>query len=193
MNFRNKVNTMTSARAMPARQRRLGARQFAALTLLLALSGAVLTAVQAQPLGGMGPHGRAHHGAGMGSAVGPMMMNGKMLEAAGASAEQKAQVHEIFKAAHDDMVKQHQGGQDLQQQMMALMLAPKIDAAAAEALRQQMLARHEAVSKRQLQAMLETSAVLTPEQRQHLAERLQARRDMMERHRRERDAAEPRS
>jgi Spy/CpxP family protein refolding chaperone len=72
--------------------------------------------------------------------------------------------------------------------MLALLLAPQVDAAAAEALRQQLQARHDGASKRHLQAMLDAGAVLTPEQRQTLAARLNARREMMERHRRERQA-----
>ena len=41
-----------------------------------------------------------------------------------------------------------------------------------------------------MQAMLEVSRVLTPEQRAQLAERMKQRREMMERHRRERRALE---
>ena len=77
--------------------------------------------------------------------------------------------------------------------MMALMAAPQVDAAAAEALRQQLQARRDVASKRQLQAMLDVGAVLTPEQRQKLADRMKSRQDMMKRHHRERQANEPRS
>jgi protein CpxP len=49
-----------------------------------------------------------------------------------------------------------------------------------------MLAQHDAASKRMLQAMLDVSRVLTPEQRAKLAERMQQRREMMQRHDKER-------
>jgi Spy/CpxP family protein refolding chaperone len=79
--------------------------------------------------------------------------------------------------------------------MQALFTQPTVDANAAESLRQQMLARHDAASKRMMQAMLDVSRVLTPEQRQQLAQHMKQRRDMMERHMKERrqlDGAAPR-
>ena len=171
-------------------------RRRALAALVFGLAGAVVSLAQAQPVGAMapmGPHGLpAYHGMGPAQAWAPMMTE-RMLEAAGASPEQKTKVREILKSAHDDLAKLRVGAPDLRQQMMALMVAPQVDAAAAEALRQQMMARHDAASKRLLQAMLEASAVLTPEQRQKLAERMKARRDMMQRHQRERQAIEPRS
>ena len=178
-------------------------RHLAKATLLYALTGAAVSLAQAQPAGphaatgGMGAmnaaahHGMGHGGAGMGAGDG--MMSERMLAAAGASAEQKAKVRDILKAAHEDQLKQRAGGLELRQQMMALMSAPQIDAAAAEGLRQKMEARHDAASKRHLQAMLDVGAVLTPEQRQRLAESMKTRRDMMDRHHRERQAIEPKS
>ena len=58
-------------------------------------------------------------------------------------------------------------------------MAPNVDAGAAEALRQQMLAQHDQASKRVLQAMLDVSKVLTPEQRAQLGERMKRRAAMM--------------
>ena len=78
---------------------------------------------------------------------------------------------------------------------MALFTQPTVDARAAEALRQQMLAQHDQASQRMLQTMLDVSRVLTPEQRKTLSDRMQQRRSMMERHRHERqslDGAKPR-
>ena len=188
----------------PASRRPL--RHLAKASLLYALTGAALSMAQAQPAGAMGAtggmagpgamHAAAHHGMGHGGAgagVGFGMMSERMLEAAGASAEQKTKVREILKAAQDDQLKQSAGGLELHQQMLALLTAPQIDAAAAEGLRQKLEARHDAASKRHLQAMLDVGAVLTPEQRQKLAERLKSRREMMDRHQRERQAIEPKS
>jgi Spy/CpxP family protein refolding chaperone len=73
---------------------------------------------------------------------------------------------------------------------MALFAAPTVDARAVEALRQQMVQQHDQTSRRWTQAMLDASAVLTPEQRKQLAERMQQRREMHERHRSERRALE---
>lgn len=193
-------------------QRRLQApcsalRHLNTATLLLALVGATVGVVQAQPAvrAGDGARHGAHHGAqhgahhaahhrmGPGMADGPMMAE-RALDAVGASAEQKTRVRDIFKAARDDVRQQRDEGRALRQQMMALMAAPQIDAVAAESLRQQQQARHDAASKRWLQAMLDAQAVLTPEQRQKLAERLKARHEMMQRHQRERRSADaPRS
>jgi Spy/CpxP family protein refolding chaperone len=51
-----------------------------------------------------------------------------------------------------------------------------------------MLARHDEASKRWMQALLDMSRVLTPEQRRALADRLAERRETMQRHRAEREA-----
>lgn len=49
-----------------------------------------------------------------------------------------------------------------------------------------MLQQHDAASRRWTQAMLDVSAVLTPEQRKQMVDRMQQRRDMMQRHQQER-------
>ena len=135
-----------------------------------------------------GAHQAAHH------PHGGMMMSERMLDSVGASAEQKTKVREILKAAQDEQRQQREAGLALRQQMMALMAAPQIDAAAAEALRQQQQARHDAASKRMLQAMLDVQAVLTPEQRAKMVETMKARQEMMGRHQRERPSTQvPRS
>ena len=117
------------------------------------------------------------------------MMSERMLESVGASAEQKSRVRDILKTTQDEQRAQHEAGQLLHQQMMQLLAAPQIDTAAAEALRQQQQVRHDAASKRRLQAMLDVQAVLTPEQRTKLVEQMKARQDMMGRHQRERQSA----
>lgn len=149
--------------------------------LVLALAGGATQLAQAMPGEGPMAHGR------MGG-HGGMMMSGRLLQAAGATAEQQTRIQEIMKAAHDDIRKQHQAAGDLRAQMMQVFTAPTVDARAAEALRQKQLAMHDAASKRMLQAMTDAAAVLTPEQRQTVAEQISKRRDMMERHRRERDS-----
>jgi Spy/CpxP family protein refolding chaperone len=63
---------------------------------------------------------------------------------------------------------------------MQIFTAPTVDAAAAESVRQQMLTQHDTASRRVLQAMLDISRVLTPEQRAKLAERMNERHKRME-------------
>jgi protein CpxP len=168
-------------------------RHLTAITLVMALAGATADFAQAQPLGGKdgmglqhGPRHAAHHPQG---GQGGMMMSERMLDSVGASAEQKARVRDILKTARDEQRQQHEAGQSLHQQMMQLLAAPQIDAAAAETLRQQQQVRHDAASKRRLQAMLDVQAVLTPEQRAKMVEQMKARQDMMGRQHRERQSA----
>lgn len=138
---------------------------------------------------GMG-HGPMAHGP-MAPGMQPgTMVHERMLDRVGASAEQKTKIREIYRAAHADIAKTHEAQRDLHRQMAALMTAPQVDAAAAEALRQKMSAGHDAVSKRMLQAQLDAGAVLTPEQRQKLSAHMAQRRELRDRHLRERQQLE---
>jgi Spy/CpxP family protein refolding chaperone len=159
-------------------------------TFVLALAATVAQTASAQPMGGPGgPGGHGHFG-------GPGMMAGqphqieRLLDAANATPEQRAQIKTIVQAAQTDLRAQHDAGRKLHEQSQALFTQPVVDARAAEALRQQMLAQHDQATKRTLQMMLDVSAVLTPEQRKTLAERMAQRRSMMERHRAERAAVD---
>jgi len=131
--------------------------------------------------------GHGHMGAGRHAGA---MPHERLLDRVGASAEQRTRIREIYRAAHSDIAKSHEAQRDLHRQMAALMTAPQVDAAAAEALRQKMSAGHDAVSKRMLQAQLDASAVLTPEQRQKMSEHMAQRREMRDRHWRERQQLE---
>jgi len=152
--------------------------RLAAAALVLALAGGAAQMAQAMP-GGPG-HGGGRHGG--------MVMDGRVLQAVGASSEQQARIYDIMKTAREDVRKLHDGAGDLRAQGAQLLAAPTIDARAVEALRQKRLALHDAASKRMTQAMLDAAAVLTPEQRAKLSEHMGKRRELMERHRRERDA-----
>jgi Spy/CpxP family protein refolding chaperone len=152
--------------------------RLATAALVLAVAGGAAQVAQAMP-GGHGGHGGPHGGG--------MMMHGRVLQSVGATSDQQTRIHDIMKAARDDVRKLHEGAGDLRAQGAQLLAAPTIDARAVEALRVKRLALHDAVSKRMTQAMLDAAAVLTPEQRAKMAEQMGKRRDMMERHRRERD------
>jgi Spy/CpxP family protein refolding chaperone len=133
--------------------------------------------------GDHGPHG--HHGGGM-----DMKWSGRMLDAVKATPEQRTQIQKIMEGARTDLQAQREAGKPLRDQLMQAMTQPNIDANAVEQVRQKMLAQHEQASKRRMQAMVDAARVLTPEQRKQLAERMGQRRDMMERHHRERRALE---
>jgi len=162
--------------------------------VLIALAGA-FTLAQAQPAGGppQGQHVPGMRGHGMGGGAMGGLMTDRLLTSVNASADQRSRIEAIMKAARDDLRSQRDAGRTLHQQMAALLAAPTLDANAVEALRQQMQQQHDQASRRMTQAMLDAAAVLTPEQRAQLAQKMQQRRDMMERHQRERRALEPKS
>jgi Spy/CpxP family protein refolding chaperone len=121
---------------------------------------------------------------------GGMGMNGRhlgrMLDAVNATPEQRSQIKAIMEAAHKDLAALHENGRKLHEQGQSVFTQANVDAAAAEKLRQQMLAQHDAASKRMMQGMLDAAKVLTPEQRKTLSDKMAQRRGMMERHRAER-------
>ena len=173
--------------AVPARQM--------ALTLALALAGGAVQVAHAAP-GGPGMHAEHAGPGGMGIGMGmPTGMGNprhidRMLDSINASPDQRTQIQAIVKATQADMQAQREKGRALHQQGQAIFTQANVDARAAEALRQQMLAQHDQASKRTMQMMLDISRVLTPEQRAKVAERMNQRRAMMERHRGEREALE---
>ena len=119
-----------------------------------------------------------------------MKWSGRMLDAVKATPEQRAQIQKIMEGARTDLQAQREAGKALRGQLMQAMTQPNIDANAVEQVRQKMLAQHDQVSKRRMQAMVDAARVLTPEQRKQLSERMSQRGDMMERHHRERRALE---
>jgi protein CpxP len=150
--------------------------------LVLAVSATVALSVWAQPAGG-------HHGGGFG---GPGMFMGSpervghmvdhMLDGLNATDAQRAQIKQIVQQAATDLKAQHDAGRALHERGMQIFTAPTVDAAAAESVRQQMIAQHDAASRRMLQAMLDISNVLTPDQRAKLAERMKQRQQKMQEH-----------
>jgi protein CpxP len=166
-----------------------GAR-LAGTALLVAVLGTLTLSAWAQPFGG-GDHrgGPGMHGGGAG-----MMFSGRgldrMLDSVNATSEQRTQIKQIAERARADLKAQHEASRAGREQMMKLFTAPVVDANAVEAARQQNLQRHDQASRRITQAMVEASRVLTPEQRQQLADRAAKRRDMMQRHMQERRSLE---
>ena len=110
----------------------------------------------------------------------------RLLDRVNATPEQRTQIQQIVQSGASDMRAQREAGRALREQAMALFAQPTVDAAAVEALRQKQLALHDAASKRMTTAMLEISRVLTPEQRKQMSDYMSQRREMMQRHQRER-------
>jgi protein CpxP len=153
---------------------------------VLALASLAVTTAQAAPMGG-GPGG--HHGGpgGYGAMMGGPHMD-RMLDRINATTEQRAQIKQITAAAQVDMKAQHESGRALREQFMALFAQPTVDARAAEELRQKQMLQRDAASKRMLQMMLDVSQVLSPDQRKQIADSMAERRNMMQRHQRERQS-----
>lgn len=128
------------------------------------------------PHAGMGGHG----GFGPGLFAGPTQRVergvDRMLEGLNATEAQRTQIKQIATATAGDLKAQRESGRALHERNMQLFAAPVVDANAAEQVRQQLLAQHDQVSRRTLQAMLDMSRVLTPEQRATLAQRMAERR-----------------
>jgi len=156
--------------------------KWVAAGLVLAITATIALSAWAQP----GPGG--HHGGfgGPGMFMGsPEHMNravDHMLDGLNATDVQRTQVKQIVQQAAADLKAQHEAGRALREQGLQIFTAPTVDAAAAESVRQQMLAQHDTVSRRMLQAMLDISRVLTPEQRAKLGEQMKQRQQRMQEH-----------
>ncbi len=98
-----------------------------------------------------------------------------LLDGVSASDQQRAQVKQIAQAAAADLKGMRAATRELRQRAVQVFAAPNVDAGAAETLRQQLQAQHDQSSRRMLQAMLDISRVLTPEQRAKLGERFKQR------------------
>ncbi|URI08140.1 Spy/CpxP family protein refolding chaperone [Aquincola tertiaricarbonis] len=96
----------------------------------------------------------------------------RMLDDVKATPEQRDQIRQITEAAAADLRSQQEASRSLHDEAGKIFTAPIVDADAAERLRQQMMAQHEQASRRMMQVMVDVAKVLTPEQRQQLAERM---------------------
>lgn len=90
------------------------------------------------------------------------------------SETQRDKLRAIADGLHAAQVQRRDADRALADRWAGLLSAPTVDAQAAEALRAQMEQVHEAMSRRLLQATLDTAAVLTPAQRAQLVRLSQA-------------------
>ncbi len=114
--------------------------------VVIALSGA--TALTAFAAGeGQEMHGHHMHG-GHAMGGGPFMgrLSDRMLDSVNATPEQRTQIRQITEAAVADLKAQRESGRELRQRSIELFKQPTVDANAAEALRKEMLVRHDASS-----------------------------------------------
>jgi len=127
---------------------------------------------------GRGGHGAAMpFGAGLFMGAPQRVTRGvdRLLEGLHATEAQRTQILQIAQAASADLQAQHEAGRGLFERHLQVLTAPVVDPTAAEQLRQQMLGHHDQVTHRMLQALVQISQVLTPEQRATLAQRLKDR------------------
>ncbi len=103
----------------------------------------------------------------------------RMLKGLDATDAQRSQIRQIARSAAADLRTQREASRALREQGLQLFAAPVVDARAVEAHRQQRLAQQDQVSRRISQAMLEVSAVLSPEQRGKLVARVKEREQRM--------------
>lgn len=176
-----------SAAASPRRASRIKKAAIATLVALAAGAGAVAWADgRAGGWAGHGMGGPAMMGGGYGMMGDGSRMSDRMLAGLNATDAQRAQIRQIMQAAAADMKTQFEAGRALREQGLAIFSAPVVDAAAAESLRQQMVAHYDQMSQKMTQTMVAVANVLTPEQRAKFAERSKMRsqewRDRMQRH-----------
>ena len=104
----------------------------------------------------------------------------RMLDGLSATDAQRTQIKQIAQAAAVDLKAQHEAGKALRERGLQIFAAPTVDANAAESVRQQLETQHDQASRRMLQAMLDVSRVLTPEQRAKIAERIKQHQATMQ-------------
>jgi periplasmic protein CpxP/Spy len=156
-------------------------RRFSSTRLTLSVLAVAVASSLALSAWAMPGHGHGgHHG-------GDVALHARMLDRINATAEQRAQITRITDAGRADMTAQRDAAKALRAKMQQAMSATVVDANAVEALRQQGMALHDQASKRRTQMMVDISRVLTPQQRQQIAERMARHGDMRQRHRQERE------
>jgi periplasmic protein CpxP/Spy len=106
----------------------------------------------------------------------------RMADSVGASAEQKTKLLAIAKATQADLKPLHEQAKAGREKGMALFSAATLDAAAIEQHRAAQGQIRDAISRRMTQSMLDSAAVLTPEQRVKLAASMKAHHGQMGHH-----------
>jgi Spy/CpxP family protein refolding chaperone len=168
MNTHNDNHAGHSASSAPGAGRRW---------LIAVVALAMATGAAGASLAGSGP-GLLHHSRHPGHmAMDPAAMDAhidKMVAqlADGASPDQKARVAAIAKSAVADLRPAHEQFRQAHARAHELLMAPVIDRAALERLRETQVQQMDIISRRILAAVADAAEVLTPEQRAAFAEHL---------------------
>jgi Spy/CpxP family protein refolding chaperone len=142
------------------------------------LGGLLASAGWAQSHGGFG-RGCGWHGAPMDPAAAAQRLEFATdwsLSRIGASEEQKTRVRAIAQAALDELLPLREAHQRNRERLHEALLAPAIDRAQLETLRQDEMQLAQRASTRLAQAIADAAEVLSPEQRKAVMLQLQSRR-----------------
>ena len=104
----------------------------------------------------------------------------KMSKSLALTPTQQAQMKTLRQNQRQGMQSMMEQRKKLHQEQMAAMQAPTPDRVKLESLRQQELRLHDQASKQRLDNQLAMAQILTPEQRQKMAEKMQARTNKYE-------------
>jgi protein CpxP len=142
----------------------------------VALLGSMLVAGVALGAGGLAAAAGAH---GWMRGGGPRIeriqaMAERTLDSVGATSDQIAKVHDIIAGAYNDMQPMREKRAEFRKQMIELLKAPTLDAAAIEKARADHIADLDAASKRLSKAVTDVAGVLTPDQRVKVVDRIEA-------------------
>jgi protein CpxP len=146
-----------------------------ALPLAAALSVPAVHAF-AHPGGPGGPE------AGMFGHFGGGRRMGKLLDAAGASEQQRTQIKNAWSTLRPQFQALRQDQTKLHEELRKALTAPTIDTAAVERLRQEGLKLADRTSALVTKGIVQSAQVLTPEQRQKIAAQMEQHRGEMEKH-----------
>ena len=174
-----------------------GSRRRTALIAGVALAAGLAGAFASNAISkGRGWHhggdGFGHHGH-MGGPMGFGFMGGKMnpdkaerraermaerfARRIDATGEQQSKLIAIAKATVKDVYPLRQQAGEMRKEAAKLLSAPTVDRSAIEKLRADQIARMDAISRRMTTAIGDAAEVLTPEQRQKVAERMEKRHE----------------
>jgi Spy/CpxP family protein refolding chaperone len=159
-----------SSADMPNRAIGRGWLRRTALAAALVASGAALPVLVASAQGtGMGMHGMMHGGMAAGDMHAMAMGHvTQMLEAVGASEDQKTKIGAILHAGFEPMAKMHEDMGNTHKALHQILAAPTVDRAALEQLRVAEIARIDSASRAATGAMADAAEVLRPDQRAKL-------------------------
>jgi protein CpxP len=142
----------------------------------LVVAGLIVAMAMGTAFGGVRlavAQGMMHHGAGAHGTMDPAEMN-RHVDALvdevlpDGSAEQKARLAGIIRAAHADIAPFHQQLHQVHARAHELLMQPHVDRAALESLRADEVRQIDATSRRLVRAVADAADMLTPEQRQRL-------------------------